>query len=120
MDGIPSEEREEFRHVSLWTYESLLDARREAAAYLRRAADTLTGDARATVARASDIYQAEHDLLMESMNREGALMHRTHGPGVEAWTQEGLARERAVLAQAAEMEASAIAEITRASGLLDD
>ena len=61
-----------------------------------------------------------HDLLMESMNREGALMHRTHGPGVEAWTQEGLARERAVLAQAAEMEASAIAEITRASGLLDD
>ncbi|MAF10422.1 hypothetical protein CMK11_08220 [Candidatus Poribacteria bacterium] len=120
MDGIPSEELEEFRHVSLWTYESLLDARREAAAYLGRAADTLTGDARATVARASDVYQAEHDLLMESMSREGALMHRTHGPGIAAWTSEGLARERAVLAQAAEMEASAIAELTRAVALLDD
>ncbi|MBT5712466.1 sigma-70 family RNA polymerase sigma factor [Candidatus Poribacteria bacterium] len=103
MSEMPPDELDGFRDVSLWNYGSLVDARREAAAYLLRAADGLTGEARAAVTRAGGIYRAEHDLLHEAGNLEGDLMPRL----------------RAVLEQAAEMEASAVSELERAVALLD-
>ncbi|MBT5536096.1 hypothetical protein HOK31_23695 [Candidatus Poribacteria bacterium] len=72
VDSIPVDDLAGFRHVSMWTYETLFNAREAAGQFLRSQAPVLDGEARDAVTRAADFYEEEHALLMESLGQGSA------------------------------------------------
>jgi len=114
VESIPDDQMSGFRHVSMWTYETLFNAREAAGKFLRSQASVVDGDARNAINRAATLYEEEHALLMASIETDGARMHRFNGTELEDWTREGLARERGVLARCAELEEQAVTELEQA------
>jgi hypothetical protein len=119
VESIAEDDLPGFRHVSMWTYETLFNAREAAGKFLRSQAPLLDGEARDALTRAAELYEEEHALLMESLDQEGALMHRFGGVEADGWTREGVARERGVLARAAELEEQAITAIEQALAAME-
>ncbi len=106
---LSDEQKGKLCFVSWWNFVSLHDARRNAVSFLRESAPLLDGDAARALLRAAELYHEEAQLLASALANRDAFLN-----SVEDWTPEVQQREREILAQAREKEASAIAEIKKA------
>lgn len=107
-DGLPG-----YRQVSIWTYQTLCNAREAASKFLRSQAPILNGAARDALVLAATLYEEEHVLLLAGQEREHALMSHTSGSNASDWTREGVEPARETLRQAAELEEQAVVAIER-------
>lgn len=113
-DGLTDDERGFLFFVSWWNYDGLLDARSHAGRYLREVAPLFAPEAGAALERAADLYDQEARLLRQPFEAKDAFQGPWRGEAggnVALWTEPVRHREQSVLACAADIEASALAEL---------
>jgi hypothetical protein len=114
-DTLNASDRERLFGISWFHYDILYGARWSAAAFLTENAALLKGKVRTAVAQAAALYQQECALLNSAWERQDAFLGPwTSKHSVAEWTQAIQRRERAILAEARQLEAAAIGQIERA------
>jgi hypothetical protein len=114
-DTLSAGDRERLFGVSWFHYDILYGARCSAAAFLTENAALLKGKARAAIAQAAALYQQECALLDSAWERQDAFLGPwTSKHSIAEWTPAIQRRERAILAEARQLEAAAIGQIERA------
>ncbi len=94
-------------HVNAWRLESLIDARKAAAAYLAFQSERYTGKASTRIARAANLYAEQAELLTSARSFVSWEWNLPSNP----WTAEMRASQAQVLLSALEIETSAVNEI---------
>jgi hypothetical protein len=100
--------------VNWWTFNSLVDARQTASAFLRDRADLLPREAAEAVTGAAGIYDGEMGMLTRAFARRDVFLGPWSGKTIDDWTPDVRERERDMLLEAISIEERAIALLDQA------
>ena len=107
IEALEEDRKDVSTHGNAFSYSQLLTSRRAAAAYLRRVAEEMGGDAAGPLRAAADRYEAVAQRLDAGRD---CVKH----PWDESWTPENLAREASILRESLEDDRAAVGEIGKA------
>ena len=115
VDSLTEEQRKKLLFVSWWNFQAMVNARKNAVAFLRERAELFAGAARDHLAHAAQSYQQEVDYFASpECARTDCFLDPGSENTMEKWTSDVRERERTVLSRARQIESIAIAEMTKA------
>ena len=113
-DSLSQRKRKQLTGISLFAFDSLLDARRSAVKYLAGNESLLGGAAAKSLAEARDIYRRELGGLLEPLSAEIGTIGENKAEIVANWSTGLQIRTAGTLEAAAKMEDRAIAALQAA------
>lgn len=111
---LTEQERGSLFFLGWWNQSQWCDARQAAVGFLNKAAAEIGGEAGKALERAAQEYQKEVAMLSSVFAQSDAFLGPWSGKTIADWTPAVRAREKAMIAKAAEHEKAAVAEIEKA------
>jgi RNA polymerase sigma-70 factor (ECF subfamily) len=112
-DSFTEEQRGSLFFMNWWNYSQLEDAREAAVGFLTGSTQVLDGGGREALAAATALYAEERDLLAAPFAARDASFGPWSSKSIADWSPEVRRCECKILAQARDLEARAVAEITK-------
>ena len=119
VDQFSEDEKAQLFGIGWFNFDTMVDARHAAVAFLRGGAALVNADAREALERAAALYEQEAKVLDAPFAEKNAFLGPTTGGSMVDWSDEMRRRERAILTQAREISAAAIAELDQVLSLTD-